>query len=216
MVLFWIATKVAVKYTEWHVTTILLCTVSGNVKLVEFPMSLETAQCVLVVYCSKRLDRWNKSKQVYSRSLMKQIKTRSILKVLLDKCQCNSRWLFPTKLKYKITLLLPPPYQHRAEIVLHPSFWQQAAGLLLALHGKWAYAIMICLSCVIVVVIGVIVIGIIIVIGVICVQLSQWQHWSQKLYILQIYAYISLVYAYEIFGQCDVYFWNGNHFKQIS
>ena len=34
----------------------------------------------------------------------------------------------------------------------------------------------------------------IIVVGIgICVQLSQWEHWSQKLYILQIYAHISLV-----------------------
>ena len=47
------------------------------------------------------------------------------------------------------------------------------------------------------------------------VQPSQWEHWSQKHYILQIYAHISLVYPHEILGQCDVYFWNGSYFSKF-
>ena len=49
----------------------------------------------------------------------------------------------------------------------------------------------------------------------ICVQPSQWQLWLYKLHILQIYAAIALVYAPEIFCQCDVYFLNGSHFSRF-
>ena len=104
------------------------------------------------------------------------------------------------------------PYQGNKAIYRHllgeqlyrylPSFW-------FIWHTcQWAYAIMICPSCVIV-------ISIVVIIGVIYVHLSQWKHWSQKLYILQIYANISLVYAHEILGQCDVNFWNGSHFSKF-
>ena len=64
-------------------------------------------------------------------------------------------------------------------------------------------------------IIGVGVVIIVIIGVVVCVQLSQWQHCSQKLHILQIYVYMSLVYAHEILGQCDIYFWNGSHFSKI-
>ena len=73
---------------------------------------------------------------------------------------------------------------------------------------------MICPSCVI----GVIIViggdSIVIIIGVVCVQLSHKQFWSQKLYILQIYSSISLIYAHKILSQCDAYFLSGGHFSK--
>ena len=63
----------------------------------------------------------------------------------------------------------------------------------------WAYAIMICPSCVI---------------GVVCVHLSHKQFWSYKLYILQIYSSIPLVYAHEILSQCDAYFLSGGYLSK--
>ena len=32
---------------------------------------------------------------------------------------------------------------------------------------------------------------------------------------MQIHVHIPLIYAHEILGQCDIYFWNGNHFNKI-
>ena len=74
---------------------------------------------------------------------------------------------------------------------------------------------MICLSCVNVIIIGFIVVIVIVSGVVICVQLFQWQHYLQKLYILKIHVYISLIYAHEILGRYDIYFWNGSHLNKI-
>ena len=37
----------------------------------------------------------------------------------------------------------------------------------------------------------------------------------RNFHILQIHVHISLIYAHEILGQFDVYFWNGSHFNKI-
>ena len=66
---------------------------------------------------------------------------------------------------------------------------------------------MLCPSCVIVIVI-------IVSVGV-SVQPSQWQVWSKKLHILQIYAAMPLVYAHEMLSQRDIYFLNGSHFSKF-
>ena len=104
----------------------------------------------------------------------------------------------------------------------YPKYWKSEeifASFWLIWHTcQWAYAIMICLSlchCHVIIIVIIIIVIVVIIVGVICVQLCQWEHWSQKLYILQIYAHISLVYAHEILGQCDVYFWNGSHFSKF-
>ena len=68
---------------------------------------------------------------------------------------------------------------------------------------------MLCLSCGVVV--SVHIVGVI----VVCVPLSQWWLWSEKLHILPIYASIPLVYAYEMLGQCGVYFLNGSNFSKF-
>ena len=49
----------------------------------------------------------------------------------------------------------------------------------------------------------------------ICVHLSRWEYWSQKLHILQVYHIMLPMYAYEIFSQYDTYFSSGSHFAQI-
>ena len=71
---------------------------------------------------------------------------------------------------------------------------------------------MICPSCVVGGSVGGI--SVVVVIGVVCVQLSHKQFWSQKLYILQIYSSIPLVYAHEILSQYDAYFLSGGHFSK--
>ena len=73
--------------------------------------------------------------------------------------------------------------------------------------SRWAYAIMNCPSCVIVgIVIGVVII-------IICGQSSCSQVWSQKLYILHIYAHMPLVYAHELVSEYNLYFLNSSHFS---
>ena len=61
-------------------------------------------------------------------------------------------------------------------------------------ESRWAYAIMNCPLCVVV---GVVII-IVVIIVIVCGQSSCLQVWSQKLYILHIYAHMPLVYAHEL------------------
>ena len=61
-----------------------------------------------------------------------------------------------------------------------------------------------------------VVIGIVIVIVVIvCGQSSCSQIWSQKLYILDIFAHMPLVYAHALISEYNLYFLNGSHFRQF-
>ena len=86
-------------------------------------------------------------------------------------------------------------------IVVNETFIKMVTFWLIWHTCQWAYAIIICPSYVIVVVIGVVVSIVVIVIVIsigICVHLSQWEPWLQKLHIMWIYAHILLVCAHQI------------------